>query len=410
MAGGLRRWDDLDMRRLGALGVAAVLAVALAGCPAGGNNAVPTPTTNVPVTTVPATVQKFPDPGTAPLEPAKARVLQAVLAQIVSRYAIAPEAESAAPGVTAAIVTDRWIWSGAAGKDASGTALTPTTSMAVASITKTFIAAEVMRLARDEQIDLRAPISTYVKHKLTANGATVQQHLAMLSGVLDYLPDDYARMNKAITAAPGRHWTPQQALSYDTAPSLQPGNLFGYSNPNYVLLGMMIEKVTGRPLAEVLRHDLAAPAGLQHAAFQDGEKPQPPVARDVDPLCGKADDGYIPCRAVASRSAANAGLAADAPTIARWGYQLYGGRVIQPELVEEMTGGDGEYGLGTMRFSQEFGIGDAVGHTGDMPDYTSMLLVIPAKRLSIAMLIADGNKNVRTMTAELTTALQPLLG
>ncbi len=168
--------------------------------------------------------------------------------------------------------------------------------------------------------------------------------------------------------------------------------------------------MTGRPLAEVLRHDLAAPAGLQHAAFQDGEKPQPPVARDVDPLCGKADDGYIPCRAVASRSAANAGLAADAPTIARWGYQLYGGRVIQPELVEEMAGGDGEYGLGTMRFSQEFGIGDAVGHTGDMPDYTSMLLVIPAKRLSIAMLIADGNKNVRTMTAELTTALQPLLG
>jgi D-alanyl-D-alanine carboxypeptidase len=228
----------------------------------------------------------------------------------------------------------------------------------------------------------------------------------MMSGVLDYLPDDNARMNQAILGAPGRHWTPQQALSYDTAPIVQPGTSFGYSNPNYLLLGLMIENVTGRPLATVLRQDLATPAGLQHAAFQDGEKPRPPVAHDADRLCGKTDDGYLPCRAAASRSAASAGLAADAPTIARWGYQLYGGRVIQPELVDEMTASDSEYGLGTMLFPEQFGI----GHTGQTPGYTSMLLVIPSKRLSVAMLLADGNKDVRATTAELTAVVRRLLG
>jgi D-alanyl-D-alanine carboxypeptidase len=51
-----------------------------------------------------------------------------------------------------------------------------------------------------------------------------------------------------------------------------------------------------------------------------------------------------------------------------------------------MTRGDGEYGLGTMRFTQQFGIGDAFGHFGDMPDHTSLLIVIPGKRISIGPL------------------------
>ncbi|MGW1346462.1 hypothetical protein ACWCOV_35775 [Kribbella sp. NPDC002412] len=108
-------------------------------------------------------------------------------------------------------------------------------------------------------------------------------------------------------------------------------------------------------------------------------------------------------------SAANAGLAADAPTVARWGYQLYGGRVIPANQVSELTKGDGEYGLGTMLFTQRFGIGTAVGHRGAMPDYTSLLVVIPDKKVSIALLLADGNKQVDTVMTDLTTALQPLL-
>ena len=108
---------------------------------------------------------------------------------------------------------------------------------------------------------------------------------------------------------------------------------------------MMIEKVTGGPLAGVLRRDLATPAGLKHAAFQDGEKPQPPAAVDDNESCSEPD-GYLPCRAFASAFAAAGGLAADAPTVARWGYQLYGGRVLPPDLVGEMTKGDGRVRAG----------------------------------------------------------------
>jgi CubicO group peptidase (beta-lactamase class C family) len=379
------------MRKAGA----AVLLMALVGCSGGGSE---------PVSTPPAAVG-FPDPGTATLDPAKAKVLQDVLAKIVAF----PDSPAGSRGVTAAVVTDRWAWSGAAGKDALGAALVPTTTMGVASITKTFVASEVMLLAKAKKVDLDAPLSTYLKHKLTANSATVRQHLSMTSGVQDYRPEDYLRLDKAIEAAPSKHWTAEQALSYDTAAVGAANSPYNYSNPSYVLLGMMIEKVTGQPLATVLRRDLATPAGLQHAAFQDAEKPQAPAAQDVNAACGKPD-GYLPCRAIASLSAANGGMAADAPTVARWGYELYGDRVLPADLVDQMTKGDGEYGLGAMLFSERFGIGTAYGHRGESSDHTSLMVVIPEKKLSVSLILADGNKNVDGVMGELTKALQPLLG
>ncbi len=374
-------------------GTMAVLLVAVTACAGGSGEPGATETTGE---------WTFPEAATVALAPDKAAKLQAALDKIVADQAL----ESGARGVTAAVVGERWVWSGAAGQDAVGTPLRPTTAMGVASITKTFVAAEIMLLVKAGKVDLDAPISTYVKHKLTENGATVRQHLMMASGVPNYLPDDYGRMDKAIKAAPAKHWTPEQALAYVTAPVGAPGT-FNYSNPNFQLLGLLIEKVTGQPLATVLRRDLATPAGLKHAAFQDGEKPQPPLAEDTNPVCGPPD-GYLPCRAIASLSAANAGLAADAPTVALWGYQLYYGHVIPQELVDQMTPNMGQYGLGTMLFEHQFPpLLPSYGHRGQMPGHTSLLVV--GSNISVAILLADGNKHIDTTMTQFLAALKPLL-
>lgn len=373
----------------------ALLVIALVGCSGGGEVPVPAPET-------PAA---FPAPGTQVLAPGKAKALQHVLEQIVEF----PDSPSGSRGATAAVVTDQWTWSGAVGTDSRGTPLRADTSMAVSSITKTFIAAEVLLLASKGSPNLELPLSRYVPHRLTANFATVRQYLAMTAAVPDYQPDAFARLDRAAAAAPEKHWTLAQSLAFAEGPLGVPGQAYIYSNPGYVLLGMLIEKLTGLPLAAALRRDLADPAGLRHAAFQDGEKPQPPAAVDDDPACG-APDGYLPCRAVASLAAAPGGLAADAPTVARWGYQLYGGRVVPADLVSQMTDGDGEYGLGTMLFTRQFGLGEAYGHRGDMPDHTSLLVVVPAKHVSIALILADGGRSIDRRMADLTTALEPLLG
>ena len=186
--------------------------------------------------------------------------------------------ESGARGITAAVLTDQWTWTGVAGADGTGRRLQNNTTMAIASITKTFVAAEVLRLARAGTVELDKPLSTYVKHKLTANGATVRQHLAMRAGLPDFLPGDYQALEKEFAEAPSRHWTPAQVLAHHSAALGGPGSPFAYSNPSYLLLGMLVESVTKQPLAAVLRRDLVTPARLARVAVQDRERPPPPVA------------------------------------------------------------------------------------------------------------------------------------
>ena len=80
-----------------------------------------------------------------------------------------------------------------------------------------------------------------------------------------------------------------------------PGTGPTYSNPNFLLLGMLIEQVTGSPLAEAYRADLFEPAGLERVAVQDTERPMPPLAVPPKHLHIEPADGYLPCRSTLGR-------------------------------------------------------------------------------------------------------------
>src|SRR5207248_1287024 len=134
-------------------------------------------------------------------------------------------------------------------------------------------------------------------------------------------------------AAPQHHSSVQESLAFWSAPSTTPGDDPVYSSTGYVLLGMLVERVTHRPVAQALRADLFSRAGLKRVAAQDAERPVPPVAAPRPELGVATPDAYLPCRSVASLGNDSAsGLAADASTVATWGYQLYGGRVLPAGL------------------------------------------------------------------------------
>jgi len=158
-----------------------------------------------------------------------------------------------------------------------------------------------------------------------------------------------------------------------------------------------VENVTGEPLSVVLRRDLIDPAGLDRVWVQTDERPTPPLTVAVDtpdqPLV-VPNGPFLPSRARASSAEGGGGMAADAPSIALWGYQLYGGHVIDPALVDQMTDGKvynaeatifDQYGLGTMRAYID---GHWVfGHLGDIEVYTSMLMVWPETGTAVAALV-----------------------
>jgi D-alanyl-D-alanine carboxypeptidase len=106
-------------------------------------------------------------------------------------------------------------------------------------------------------------------------------------------------------------------------------------------------------------------------------------------------------------------MAADAPTLARWGYQLYGARLLPAETVHAMMTQESAgtvfpgvgYGLGTMLFLA-VGTETTVGHSGRSPAYSSMLAVIPARHLSAAILIPDELRDTAAIMEDLFAALR----
>jgi CubicO group peptidase (beta-lactamase class C family) len=180
-------------------------------------------------------------------------------------------------GVTAAIATADRAWAGAYGVDGAGEPLSPEMAVAIGSITKTFTAAEVLLLARRDAVDLDAPVTDYVRLPFDTQGATVRDLLSMRSG----FPDPTGPMFAAAADDMDRSWTPSDVYSLVDTSEVGQGRNVGdsrYNNLNYIVLGEVIEAVSGWSYASAVRRDLILPARLDRVWVQDAERPAPPVA------------------------------------------------------------------------------------------------------------------------------------
>src|SRR6478736_3415893 len=401
------------------IGVAGVVVV-LSGC-TGGSAAGPDlatgveppavsdePTVSVSASTDPVgggpvlTIQTLPfaDPSDAALPAPRRQALQQALDETVRD-------STRLPGVTAAVLSPVGGWTGAAGVDGAGAPLVPEAMTDIGSVTKTFTAAEVLVLAGQHRIELDAPASTYLDHPLLARGPTVRQLLSHTSGIPDLFTPD---LLDAIDADPARSWTAEQTLKYVTDPLNPPGPpVMSYSNSNYLLLGLLIERVTGLGYAAAVRRDLLPGLGGR-IVVQDAETPVVPVA--VPNLTGtttRPDGQFLPNRAWASVGVAAGGIAADAATVARWGYRLYGGRILDAAATVDLTTPVSPgYGLGTEILEQRWGpAGGVIGHHGGIPGYATVLLVNPQRQLAIAVLVpGDPGPTIDTLAKRLLTLMR----
>ncbi len=260
-------------------------------------------------------------------------------------------------GVTAAIIfADHGSWSGAAGS-ADGNDLTPDSLSLTHSSGKTVVAAEVLRLAEEGLLDLDDLASEYLPPELRffdANGATIRQVLGMRSGIPDlHEADGYYPAEQAST--------PVKVFRRLPEATARPPTPAGYASTNYVLLGTIIEHVTGRPLAEVLRSDVLDDPSLDGLIY---------TVEDA-----MASDGW--------------GVEATPGSLARWGYELYGGFVLSDASLREMTDFQGEwYGLGVTELSSDYGT-LAIGHEGESSVTTCCsvirLVALPEEGVVIAV-------------------------
>ena len=233
-------------------------------------------------------------------------------------------------------------------------------------------------LASQGKLDLDTPVEEVVTLPFDAQGATIRQLATMQAG----LPRPYdisADLETEVANDLGRTWTISDVLEWvkDLPRVGTVGGPGKYNGTNYQVLSQVIEQVTGKPLATAFRDDLLGPAGLDRMWTQVGEQPQAPLAIAVDPGTGIVDakSGFLPSKAAASTGNGAAGIAADAPTLARWAYLLYGGRVIDPAVLAPMMTPNWEsewaYGFGSMFDKKATGT-LAVGHAGDYMGYSAV--------------------------------------
>jgi D-alanyl-D-alanine carboxypeptidase len=132
----------------------------------------------------------------------------------------------------------------------------------IGSITKTMTATVILQLAQEGKLSLDDPISKYRPEVPNGDTITIAQLLDMRSGLAGYTEDPV--FWRAAAEDPGRTWTPDEllALAFNAPAMAEPGTAWHYSNTNYILLGLVMQDVTGQTVPELFQQRLFDPLGL----------------------------------------------------------------------------------------------------------------------------------------------------
>jgi D-alanyl-D-alanine carboxypeptidase len=307
----------------------------------------------------------------------------------------------------AAVRNDRLIFAKGYGTANLETAAPVTTSSVfrAGSITKQFTAAAIMRLVEAGKLDLDAPAAKYVSEMSSLGPITVRMLLHQISGLHNYSGRDFAQQQRI-------DHTPKQMLDYILAQrkptDFPPAERFEYSNSNYFVLGVIVERVGGRPLQAALE-DLIRAANLTQTAPDRSADVVMHRAAGYSLIEGQAGH-YRNAEYLSMDNAGGAGVLRSTPTdLAKWHQALFAGRVVRDTSVRQMIEigmlSDGRpvlrddppiaQGKPAYGFGLEVGFFDgrkAIGHGGAVPGYTSYVVTFPEERLSAAVMInADPN-------------------
>jgi D-alanyl-D-alanine carboxypeptidase len=320
-------------------------------------------------------------------------------------------AEVGAPGLAAAVrLPDGTVWYGTTGVLwPDGAAVTADTPFAWGSITKTVIAALVLRLASEGEIDLDTRIVKWFPDYPQARRISVRMLLAHTSGIFDYFQhEDYP---ERVYEDPLHEWTPREILSLTGKRTNPPGRGFSYSNTNYVLLGLILERVTGQPLADLIEAEVLGPLGLDETVFQQVGRPVGLVGakgfwKEKGGRFREWSDGtdFRPTTSTASVAWAAGAIEGSVRDLLDWEMALYQGDVLPPEALAQMLDFDARSGYGLGARTQTLAGRPGYGHGGSLRGFVSVMYRLPAEDLDVVVLANVGFANLDRVANRLSNA------
>ncbi len=309
------------------------------------------------------------------------------------------------PGAMVVLRTPQGNFNAAFGTTELGEQTSPDaiTHFRIASNTKTMTAALIVLLAQDGKLKFTDPVSAYVPDVPNGENITVAELLKMRSGLYGYTADP--ALAAAMDADPGKAWTTREVLdiAFRHPPQFAPDASYEYNNTNYALLGLVAEKVGGRPLAQQFQERLFGPVGLTHTSLPAADDISMPAPYSHGYMYGGsfyalADDPYPADMQAAAQAgtlqpidytnqnssyaSAAGGAISTAEDLVTWMKALVSGKVFNADYhqqwltslqAEDPGAPDGQkygYGISYQRFGPKAAM---FYHGGELPGFNSFM-------------------------------------
>jgi D-alanyl-D-alanine carboxypeptidase len=308
----------------------------------------------------------------------------------------------------------------------------------IGSNTKTMTGTVILQLVQENKLRLDDPVSSYREGVPNGENITIEQMLTMRSGLADYSSEP--ELSQSMDETPERVWTPDEvlALSFAQPPAFAPGEGYLYSNANTVLLGLIIEDLTGTPLEEAFATRIFSPLELDRTLLPARTSNTLPEEHAQGYLFGTVaefmnDDGVLPPDQAAEADAgtllpndvtemnpswgwaAGAGISTT-DDLARYVKALVTGDLLNDEMQQQRLASvrpvdpdnpdSPAYGQAIVKY------GELYGHTGELPGYNSFMGHDPERDITLivwANLIAgpDGRLTAPVLSQAVIDELYP---
>lgn len=275
----------------------------------------------------------------------------------------------------------------AAGTEPDGTALQPNAVVRMGSISKTVVATLVLDLVASGEVELDAALATYLPDTDLGAEITIRELLGHRSGIANYT--DSEALWEVLLRDRERILAPQDMLSFvgEEDELFEPGSEYGYSNTNYILLGQLVEEVSGQSVGAVLDDVVTTPLGLDTMRFDDG-------TGDVVSgytSSGRGSTGAASYVSVATAAWTAGALVSSVEDLHVFLDRLLAGAIIPEAQVAEMFPSDEnpEYGLG-LPPGEQFG----VGHNGSINGFESSMQLDPGTGDMLIVVINNDQRRV----------------
>ena len=281
------------------------------------------------------------------------------------------------------------------------TPMKPSDLMLAGSVGKTFAAVVALQLVKEGKLNLDDKIEKYLGKEVwfsrlpNAKDITVRQLMNHSSGLVRY--EFNPKFLKDLNANPDKTWKPEELIAYlfDTKANFEAGKDWDYSDTNYIVLGMIIEKVTGKKYYDLATKRILKPLKFKRTFPQDRQFLKGVVqgyAGVGNEFTGKdkmLENGKFIINPQFEWT--GGGMVSNSEDLARWATLMYEGKAFDASLVAEMLNGvpaklgrDSKYGLGVIIRKSQTGV-LTYGHSGFFPGYMTEMMYFPDKKISVAV-------------------------